>query len=217
VFDQGHLVNKPAWFLALANCGGYALVPLVIVGLVLPAGLLAIRAGGAPQIAPVYVEKCSALLIPALAAWWPAFAFKERIEGDGRELLYFLRRKGEGALALAIGLLYLVVAIPFTVVALGVEGFSASVMLLLAVRCVFVTSLAFSVAYVLRSSALGLVLALLFNMAAMNPLEAWVVTLGPTAVDFMGLAESGTVTALYAVAAAVLLLTGEIRGRYFAE
>jgi hypothetical protein len=198
----------------MANTGRYVLVPPIVVGLVLPGVLLLIRAGNTAQLSALYVEKCTTLLIPAVAAWWPPFVFKERIEGDGRELLYFLKREGEGMTALALGLCYLALTTPFVLAASGTAGFAVTTVVLLAARCMFVTLLAFCAAFLLKSSAMGLVLALLFNMVAMVPLER--------------LAESGTVelggavtggpaaaAAAYALLSVALLYAGEIRGRRF--
>jgi hypothetical protein len=65
----------------------------------------------------------------------------------------------------------------------------------------------------LKSSALGLVLALLFNMVAMIPLEAIAESFAGTGAD-----GGGTVVAilLYAVSSVALVGAGEVKGRHFA-
>lgn len=208
-------MRRPFVISALANTGHYALVPPIVVGLFLPSVLLLLRSGGAPQLVPAYVEKCMTLLIPALAAWWPPFVFKERIEGDGRELLYFLRPRGEGLTALSLCVVYTSLSVPFVMTALATMGGSLVSAVLLAFRCTFMISLSFCVAFVLRSSSLGLVLALLFNMTAMMPLEESVglhvaVGAGSSA------GAQGLAIAAYLLLSGALLVIGEFRGRHFA-
>lgn len=205
------MTRRPILFSTLANTGRYALVPPVVAGLILPGVLLLIRTGGAPQLAPAYIEKCVTLLLPAMAAWWAPFVFKERIEGDGRELLYFLRRNGEGTAALGLGALYLLLLAPFVLVATGTPDFSANVVMLLAARCLFMNSLAFGAAYLLKSGALGLMLALLFNMVAMMPLESFAGSMVEPSL------AASTTTVLYIALSVSLLLIGEAKGRSFSR
>jgi hypothetical protein len=202
----------PAIWYSAANVGRYALVPPVLAGLVIPAGLLLVRTGVNPQLTPLYIDFSLTLMLPSLAAWWPPFVFRERIEGDGRELLYFLQRGDQGVTALALAVAYWVLLVPFLVAA-G-DGLGAFIPLLLA-RCLFLTSLAFCGAFVLRSSALALVLALLVNMLAMVPLES--LTLASASALDTGGAGNTPVAALmlYAVLSVVLLGGGEIASRRF--
>gem|GEM_PF-1797694 len=210
-------VRKPLLWYAVAKIGPYALVPPIVVGVLLPAGLLLARTGGNPLVSRVYIDFSMTLLAPSLAVWWPPFVFKERIEGEGRELLYFLKRTGEGATALALALSYWVLLVPFLVVALGTPDFSSASVPLLLARCLFVTSFAFCAAFVLRSSALALILSLLFNMVAMVPLESLAELLAPTIGLDTGSGMSVSTILLYVALSAALLWFGEVRGRQFAE
>lgn len=207
-------MRKPRLWYALANIGPYALVPLVCTGLLLPAGLLFAQASGGPQVSRIFLDFSVTLLAPALAAWWAPFVFKERIEGDGREVLYFLKRSGEGATALALALSYWALLIPLMLVANGTPGHSSATMALLLARCLFMTSLAFCAAYVLRSSALGLMLALVFNMLAMTPLEGLAASLAPSAVLGAGQLPVFPIL-LYAMGSTLLLGLGEATSRRF--
>lgn len=201
---QGHGVRKPLSWFALANTGRYALVPPILLGLALPAGLLLVRIAGNPQLAQIYVFYVTTLFAPALAAWWPPFVFKERIEGDGRELLYLLRRNGEGWTALALALSHWLLLVPFVLVAQGIPGFTDTLALLLVARCLFVTALTFCAAFLLRSSAIALIVGLAFNLVLMTPLEGAFES-QPAAIT----------VALYVVLAAVLFVVGETSSRRF--
>ena len=204
--------RPPVWY-SVQNIGPYAWVPTVVVGLLLPAGLLLARASANPQVASLYIRFSATLLAPAFAVWWPPFVFKERIEGDGRELLYFLKRKGQGLTALALALSYWVLLVPFVAVALGVPDFSVPLVAMLLARCLFLTAFAFCAAFVLHSSALALILALMLNMVAMMPLEGLADSLAPT----VNLGEAPVAALLlYAVLATALLWLGEARSRGFA-
>lgn len=210
--DQGHDVRKPLLWYSVSNIGWYSLVPPIIIVVLLPAGLLLARTGASPQVARIYVE-FSMTLVAALAVWWPPFVFKERIEGEGREILYFLKPRGEGATALALGVSYWILLAPFMLVARGTPGFSAASVPLVLARCLFVTSLVFCLAFVLRSSALALILALLVNVAAMVPLENLTRSLMPA--GRLGDEVAVAAVLFYAVSSAALLWLGEIRGRHF--
>lgn len=211
---KGHRVNKPLLWHSVSGTGLYALVPPIVIGLLLPAGLLLTRTVESPALTIGYIDFSAALLIPACAVWWPAFVFKERIEGEGRELFYFLSRKGEMATALALALLYWVLLVPFVLVARGAPGFSMATVALLLVRCLFMTSLVFSAAFMLQSSALAHILALLFNMTAMTPLEALVEALAPVSIYSIG-QEPMLIILLYVVLTIALLMLGEVRSRHF--
>lgn len=198
----------------MSNAGGYGLVPPIAVGLLLPMGLLLVERSRIPQLKPVYLDYAVRLLIPAFAAWWPSLAFKERIEGNGRELLYFLRRKGESVTALLIGLVYCLMLIPFASVALTRAQFAPTSLYLLIARCLFVTALTFFAAFALQSGVLALVLTVAVNLVVMSPME--------NAIDTSALVSSTTgVGSAYAVGAVYVLLSaglfclGEMRSRRF--
>jgi len=208
-------VRRPVYLSTLANTGWFAYVPPAVVAVILPALLLAVGAVGLQQLTMVFVEKCSTFLIPGLAAWWPAFACKERIEGEGRELLYFLRRGGAGVELLAMSLTYVALTVPFIAVSAGDGWITFGSALVLGSRCLFVATLTFCAAYLLSSSALALVIALLFSMVAMVPLEAAVtsfVAKGEAAVSAGAAAE---IIAGYCVVAGLLLAVGSLRSRRF--
>ncbi len=205
-------MRRPLLWYSVSNIGWYALVPPVAVGLLLPVGLLLARSSANPQLAAVYVDFSARLLAPAFAVWWPSFVFKERIEGAGRELLYYLRPSGEGATAFALAASYSALLVPFMLVASSAPDFSPPMMLLMLVRCFFVTSLTFCTAFVLQSSALALIIALLFNTAGMAPLEALVESLAPS-VSGRGMPFPAMAT--YAVLSAGMLWLGEVRSRRF--
>lgn len=207
-------MSKPLLAHALSNTGAYALVPPIVVGVLLPAGLLIARTGATPQIGVVYID-LAARLLPALAAWWPAFAFRERIEGDGRELLYFLKRNGEAGIALALALLFWVLLVPFGLAASGVQGHTLSTLVLVMARALFMTTFVFAAGYLLRSSALALILALLFNFVGMVPLESFVHSLTSSDPLVTGGAIPASLIVFYGVISAILLLVGEARSRRF--
>lgn len=211
---ERYRVKRPLLWHSVSSIGLFALAPPIVVGLLLPAGLLFVRTVESPVLTTGYVNFSAALLIPAFAIWWPAFVFRERIEGDGRELFYFLGRKGSVATTLALALLYWVLLVPFVLVARGAPGYSTTLVPLLLGRCLFMTSLAFCAAFVLQSSALALILALLFNMTAMMPLEALAEALAPAPIYSTG-QHSESIFLAYAVLTTTLLTLGEVRSRHF--
>ena len=207
-------MKKPLVWYSMANIGPYALLPPVAVGLLLPGGLLLVRTGTSPQLAEVYIDFVMRLLAPAIAVWWPSFVFKERLEGDGRELLYFLKRHGEAVTALALALYYWILLVPFVLVALGAPGFSVESVPPLLARCLFMTTFAFCASFVLHSSALALIIALLFNMIGMMPFEGLIQTFMSTGTIDTGTSVSTILP--YAALSTMLLLFGEVRSRHFA-
>lgn len=199
---------------AIWSTGRYAIVPPVVTGVVLPAGLLLAHSSEVPEITMMYIDHATRLLIPALAAWWPAFVFKERIEGDGRELLYFLRRDGEGLVAFSLALLYWLLLVPFVVIALGTSYFPLAALPMLLARCFFVATLTFFAAFTLQSGVLSLVLVWILNLVAMSPLESIVeASAQPTHTDLGILAPSAIVA--YMLLSAALLWFGRLKSRCF--
>ncbi|MGV8083234.1 MAG: hypothetical protein AB2L09_06355 [Coriobacteriia bacterium] len=210
-------MRRPLVWYSVVNTGRYALVPPIAAGLLLPAGLLLSKTSKNLQISLLYIELCTQMLLPALAAWWPSFVFKERIEGDGRELLYLLRRNGEGLTALVLGLSYWILLVPFVAAALGTPGFSAATVPLLLLRCLFLASFVFCAAFFLRSGALALVLALLLNLTAMEPLEKFAGAAVSSSAFQEGSGSHVSVILIYAILSIALLLLGEARSRRFTD
>jgi len=211
---SGPGVRKPPIWYAMSNIGWYAVVPPVAVGLLLPVGLLFVERAGIPALTVLYLDYAVGLLIPMLAAWWPPFVFKERIGGDGREVIYFLRRKGEGATALFLALLYWVLLVPFVLIALGTLLFTHDSIPLLLARCLFVTALAFFAAFAFQSGMIGFMLAVLVSLVVMPPAEAAIADAARVLSATWGTAALVTVVA-YAVLSVALLWLGELRSRRF--
>lgn len=189
---------------SLANTGRYALVPPVVAALLL-VGLFAVSRGssGAPEA--TYVDYSLRLLAPLFAAWWPLFAVKERIEGDGRELLYLLDPRGQAARAAALAGLFCALLVPFVALALSEGILPAATLPLALARCIFLAALAFWSAFLLRSSALALVVVLAFNVALSMQFERWAAGNGGA------LFAAG----IYVVVTLAMLVHGELLSRKF--
>lgn len=207
-------MKRPLFLYEMSTTGWYALVPPIAVGVGVPVGLLLTIGSTLPQMTVPYLDQAVGFLIPVFAAWWPSFVFRERIEGDGRELLYFHRRKGEGATALMLGLSYWLLLAPFTVIATGTDYFGPNALALLLARCMFVVTLTFFAAFVFQSGVLALILAVLVNLAVMpwieGPLSTAVLAGSPLRVGAIG------VPAVYALFSVGFLWSGEMRSRRFA-
>jgi len=210
-------VRRPLTLYSLMNTGANALVPPVVVGLLLPAGFLAVHASGDAQAPAIFLSSCFGWLVPVLASWWPLFVSKERIEGDGRELLYFLKRRGESATAVTLVVSYWILLVPLVLLAVSKLGYAPLDVLILLARCLFLAVLAFWASFVFSSSPLALIVVLVFNLALMQPIERSVESLGPTLA--LGDAGGRSIAAMliYVVAAAVMLVHGEARSRAFTD
>lgn len=213
--DQGHGVRRPLVWHEMANTGRYALVPPVAVGILLPIGLLLVQRSGIAQLTMVYVDYATRLMAPALAAWWPSFVFKERIEGDGKELLFFLRRKGAGTRAVFLAVLYWLLLIPFELVALGTPYVSLSSLTLVLARCLFMAAFGFFAAFALQSGVIALILATAVNLMGMAPMEAAIDTSGMARFGVAGGLGVDTATVLYVLLSAALFWLGELMSRRF--
>lgn len=206
-------MRRPLFWYAIANTGAYALVPPVVGGVLVPGGLLLVRAAG-PAQSMVYAEYCAVYVVPLMAAWWPLFAFRERIEGDGRELLYLLKRGGESVTALLLVLVYAVILLPFVAIATTVAALPAASIVLMFVRVLFTASLSFWSSFALRSSSLALVLVFAFNIAVGSTMESFLGGAGRTALWASGLLPAATV-ASYIALATLMLAHGEVTSRRF--
>jgi hypothetical protein len=209
-------MNGPTVLYTLKNTRPYVFVPPVVVALLLPLGLLAVAAKGDDGAVGVYFSFCLNLLLPAFACWWPLFVWRDRLEGEGRELLYLLRRTGEGGTAalLIVGYCALLVPLAFAGMTTPV-GFSPTDAVLACARNALLISLVFWASFVLSSGPLALVLAFGFSLAVMHPLEYALESIGPT---LSVKSEPGIpilTLGLYGLASAAMLIHGEIRSRVF--
>lgn len=204
-------MRRPLAVYLLESAGRLGLVPVLITGVLLPVGALAATRVADPMLGTLYIDTCLQLLLPAMAAWWPPFAFRERIEGDGRELLHLMHPRGESLTALSLAVAYVALCVPFAAVIWGQPSVTGESLALLTLRCLFMSALAFCSAAVLRSSALGLILSLLVNMLAMAPAES-------ALAGVLGAERPELSTALFYTAAfALLLIAGEVRTRRFSS
>ncbi|MDF1543342.1 MAG: hypothetical protein P1P71_09535 [Anaerosomatales bacterium] len=208
-------MNRPHAFYLLKNTGLYALVPPLIVAVLLPLGFTAIRSSGNVGASQVYLSYSFRLLVPLVAAWWPLFVFKERLEGDGRELLYFLRPAGGAASTLVLLAAYSVLVAPLVAVALMSAGSSLGDVLVSYARCLLMVSMVFWASFVFRSSLVALVFALIFNLGAMAPLEQLLDSSGSILMSEDGGAAPTATILFYVVVSAAMLAHGELRSRRF--
>ncbi len=209
---EGNRVRRLRAFYELKNIGVYAFVPPVVVTVLLPAGFLWLRATNSTAAAVFYYANTGLQLIaPLLAAWWMLFVTKERVEGDGRELLYLLRRKGESLTALILIGAYLALLSPFALLVVSSGHCDLSVLLIIYAWCLFLASLAFWTAFVFHSSPPALVAVLAFHIV-MLPLLSALRAFGATA--WSG-GEDVVPTLCLAIVSAGLLVHGEIRSRRF--
>jgi len=181
------------------------------VAALLPLGVLAARWTGGAVALSLYLHLCTNTGAPALAAWWPALVLRERLEGDGRELLYVLQPRGVGTEILVIGLLNWVLLIPFVVTAhMMVPGFSTGSALPMLARSFAVTAVAFVGSVIMQSSALGLLLAMLAAFLALGPFESGMAMM-------LGLSEMAppTTALAYFATSLALFCLGEERSRRF--
>lgn len=204
------------WY-SLTNTGAYALVPPVVVGLLLPVGFLAVNASGDTQAPSIFLSSCFGWLVPVLASWWPLFVSKERIEGDGRELLYFLKRRGESGTTVALAVFYWILLVPLVLMAVSKLGYTPMDILILFARCLFLAALAFWASFVFSSSPLALIVVLVFNLALMQPIERSLESLGPKLAFGDASGRSIAAMLIYIAAGAVMLVHGEARSRTFTD
>ncbi|MCX8008020.1 MAG: hypothetical protein N3B11_07950 [Coriobacteriia bacterium] len=166
---------------AIRNTGWYAAVPVLVAALGC-AGFFAVEQAGPTQLV-IYYATFMRTIAPLFAAWWPLFVFKERVEGDGRELLYLLRPRGESATATLLAGAYVAVLTPLGILAATRRLPEAIDTPAAWGACVCSAALAFWVVFATRSSPLALLAAVafgLFGQAAFARLVAAVVALvGP--------------------------------------
>ena len=103
----------------IAAGGWLMLLPVCFVLLLLPGGLLVMQANpsnNAREFEQIYLSY-SLPLLTALAAWWPTFMLKDRLESPGRELLFVLQQKKLWMTPLFCTILYWVWMLPFMLLA----------------------------------------------------------------------------------------------------
>ena len=208
-------MRRPIIFYALANTGVYAWVPPLAVGVLAPLGYVGVRSSGSLQATAVYLGLATGLIIPLLAAWWPVFVFKERIEGDGRELLYFLRPRGESIAAVLLIALYCLLLIPLGVIAHGDPAFELAGFAITVSRSVLIGAFAFWATFVTKSSPLALVAVLAFQMVGLGPLESVVAAASSTMIGPQR--ANAIVMAVSLLLAAAAIIHGGLRSRIFSD
>lgn len=147
--------------------GKGAIVPVVIVLVVLP--VLTLIAATNPSnmkdnasMLRLEITILSYLFLPFFAAWWPIFALKNYIEGDGRELLWVFQSSSIFFDAAVLIFLYqLLTTLYFLVLHILLKEMLFLLLRLLIINF-FVAALALVSIKVLRSTALSFMLILLY-------------------------------------------------------
>lgn len=189
-------------WLLLKRTGLSGLVPLIVVGVMLPLGLLLSAAHVTAEIRGFYLDVSVRFVGPAFAAWWPALVHRERIEGEGRELFYLLKPRGEARTLLCLAVLYAATLAPLLIAGLTVAEFTVQMAALLVARSWLVMTFCFCLAFVLGSSALSVMAAIGFNAVGMPFIEQCV-------------EHPAVLMPLYGLAGILLTALGEFTSRRF--
>lgn len=196
---------------AVRNTGIHAAVPFAVAAVAL-VGFIAVKRAG-NQAAATYYASFMRLIAPLFAAWWPLFVFKERVEGDGRELLYFLHPSGESATAIVLATAYLVLLLPLGMLASFWKAAALTDASSVWGACFSCAALAFWGVFATRSSPLALLFVVAFSLFGSSAFER--VLAGLTAAMSAPWLASAARWAAWAALSALLLAHGERLSRRF--
>jgi hypothetical protein len=195
-------VRDVSTWLLLKRTRFSGLVPPIVVGVLLPLGLLLSAAHVPADIRGLFLDVSVRFVGPVFAAWWPTLVHRERIEGEGRELLYFLKPRGEAYTLLRLAVLYAATLAPLLMVGLTVPEFTVQMAALLVARSWLVMTFCFCLAFVLGSSGLSVMAAIGFNAVGMPFIE-------------QGVEHPALLVPLYGLAGILLMALGEFTSRRF--
>lgn len=151
-------------YYSVKNLHWIALVPLAVLFLVFPLLIWSeIKLNSWSQGNLAQIGNFAQMLLPIASSFWPVFVFHQYVEGNARELI-FCYRKGHLLELFVYGAVYVAcMAIVFFVLSFFYESVWWEY-LRVAIQSLFFLSFTYAVVFLIRSTALGLMLSLLLEL-----------------------------------------------------
>lgn len=176
------------------------LVPAIFMLICLPGGLLVVQAGtgeAARHYELMYLSY-SFPLLTALAAWWPTFMLKDRLESSGRELLYSAQSEKLWITPLLCTLLYWICMLPFILLAQRHQLVSLQQVIISFALALLVVSFGYVAAAITHSVIIGFIGGLLMNFGVVQIVNQFIIDVGSATYFFVCLAFLFLLSALCA-------------------
>lgn len=150
-------------YYSLKNLKLTVLVPLIVAWIIFPLFL-----NSSLEVITENVDKLATvgdnaqMLLPVMAIWLPVMTFRQYVEGDSSELLFFYQKTHLVDLFIYMVIYCAVAAVPFAFFAQSVNGIWQEY-LRVVIQSVFFCSMSYFVSFVLRSTSMSLMLCLLID------------------------------------------------------